>query len=138
MHLSCAICAEVIGPSDDLDVTPCGHVFHTGCMATWMSRSQTCPQCRNRCTTKSMVRLYLNVALNETLNEKDTETLQSKFDTMQLTLREQTAALRKRTEEVDKLKSSQKMARKTIVALEVELEKKELLLKTNIEVVGSY
>lgn len=136
MHLSCAICAETIGPSDDLSVTRCGHMFHTACMATWLARVKNCPQCRNRCTTETMVRLYLNVSLNDTVNDQDPITMQSQIDLLQINLRELKVNLKKRETELDVSKESQKMARKTIVGLETQLEQKEMLMKSNLEVVS--
>lgn len=137
MHLSCAICAETIGPSDDLSVTRCGHMFHTACMATWLARVKNCPQCRNRCTTDNMVRLYLNVSLNDTISEQDSSTMQGQIDTLQINMRELKVQFKNRESELSVLKESQKMARKTIVGLETQLEQKEMLLKSNLEVVSS-
>lgn len=138
MHISCSICAETICPSDELSVTRCGHMFHTGCMATWLGRVKNCPQCRNRCTTETMVRLYLNVSLNDTINEPDQNAMQSSIDSLQINLRETKVNLKKRETELDISKESQKMARRTIVGLETQLEQKEMLLKSNLEVVGIY
>ena len=42
---TCTICMESL--SSNLFVrTPCGHLFHRECLRTWMTRSPTCPQCR--------------------------------------------------------------------------------------------
>lgn len=135
MHLSCAICAETIGPSDELSVTPCGHMFHTACISTWMARAKNCPQCRNRCSTETMVRLFLNVSMNDSLLGQDPETLQTRIDTLQINLRETKTSLSKIETELETTKETQKMARKTIVGLEKKLEQKEMLLKSNLEVV---
>jgi len=68
---TCPICIDCLyGGSDDADMEmdtegdasmspmnsgristqfielPCGHRFHTGCLLTWVSRSNTCPTCR--------------------------------------------------------------------------------------------
>lgn len=132
MHLSCAICAETVAPSDEVSVTQCGHMFHTACMATWLERVKNCPQCRNRCTPGTMVRLYLNISLNDTIQDADPNALQRQIDSLQISQRETKVSLNKLKTE---LSESQKMARKTIVGLETQLEQKEMLLKSNLEVV---
>jgi len=41
----CAICRV----TQSLGVlTPCGHGFHTACMARWTAKSKTCPTCRRQ------------------------------------------------------------------------------------------
>lgn len=41
---TCNICTDVIG--EGAGVLPCGHVFHSNCVDTWLSEHNTCPQCR--------------------------------------------------------------------------------------------
>eukprot|EP01051_Picozoa_sp_SAG22_P010516 SAG22_NODE_951_length_6344_cov_2.683747_5_plen_465_part_00 len=46
--LSCAICLSDFGPENVVTVLPCAgkHVFHPGCIRTWLGRSVQCPLCR--------------------------------------------------------------------------------------------
>uniref|UniRef100_A0A7S4RLR2 RING-type domain-containing protein n=1 Tax=Alexandrium monilatum TaxID=311494 RepID=A0A7S4RLR2_9DINO len=45
---SCAICLEDFEGGDAVLPLPCGHVFHTRCIALWLSRSRSCPlRCRD-------------------------------------------------------------------------------------------
>lgn len=60
MHISCAICMETVCPWDSLIVTKCGHLFHRQCMTKWLERVENCPQCRQRSTSDTMRRFYLN------------------------------------------------------------------------------
>ncbi|KAK3066881.1 hypothetical protein LTR53_016580 [Teratosphaeriaceae sp. CCFEE 6253] len=43
--LSCAIDLESIAPAQAYAL-PCGHVFHTQCIETWLRESLECPTCR--------------------------------------------------------------------------------------------
>ena len=43
--MECPICYECVA-SPDSSRTPCGHVFHRACMASWLERATTCPSCR--------------------------------------------------------------------------------------------
>lgn len=40
MNISCSICAELFRNQNatDLQVTPCGHVFHNICLSQWLKR----------------------------------------------------------------------------------------------------
>ena len=43
--MECPICYECVA-SCESSRTSCGHVFHRGCMASWLERATTCPSCR--------------------------------------------------------------------------------------------
>ncbi|KAF3781705.1 Peroxisome biogenesis factor 10, partial [Nymphaea thermarum] len=49
-HVSdCVICMtaiELLQHSDDFMVTPCDHLFHSGCLQRWMDIKMECPTCR--------------------------------------------------------------------------------------------
>ncbi|KAG1367930.1 RING-H2 finger protein ATL40 [Cocos nucifera] len=43
----CTICLNVIEEGERVRLLPsCRHVFHVGCIDTWLSSSSTCPVCR--------------------------------------------------------------------------------------------
>jgi hypothetical protein len=42
----CPICLVGIARGEEIMATPCGHLYHRGCLARWMRRSLTCPLCR--------------------------------------------------------------------------------------------
>jgi len=47
---SCAICLSDFSGSDEIVLAPCEtsrHVFHRGCLASWLRTAQTCPLCRS-------------------------------------------------------------------------------------------
>lgn len=135
MQLSCAICAETIGPSDELNVTPCGHLFHTKCLNTWLNRSPTCPQCRNKVTARTLVRLFLNVSLNDTVHT-DPAQLQNENDGLELKIRTLDAKIRQQETELKTKKDGQLKARRTIVELEAQLEQKNMLIRMQDETVS--
>lgn len=41
---SCAICREPMVSARRL---PCGHIFHTACLRSWLEHNHTCPTCRH-------------------------------------------------------------------------------------------
>eukprot|EP01122_Echinamoeba_exundans_P013258 TRINITY_DN5757_c0_g1_i1.p1 TRINITY_DN5757_c0_g1~~TRINITY_DN5757_c0_g1_i1.p1 ORF type:complete len:665 (-),score=93.29 TRINITY_DN5757_c0_g1_i1:21-2015(-) len=41
---SCAICREHMTAARRL---PCGHIFHTACLRSWLEHNHTCPTCRH-------------------------------------------------------------------------------------------
>lgn len=44
---ACAICLAGWRPAETIRITPCGHVFHSGCFDPWLQASGTCGLCRN-------------------------------------------------------------------------------------------
>ncbi|KAK9061371.1 hypothetical protein SSX86_018552 [Deinandra increscens subsp. villosa] len=44
----CSICLADYMPPDVVRILPeCGHLFHVGCVDTWLKSNPTCPVCRN-------------------------------------------------------------------------------------------
>ncbi|KAL0860245.1 hypothetical protein ABMA27_010552 [Loxostege sticticalis] len=116
MHILCTICSDLVNQAENIFATKCGHIFHYNCLAQWIERSKSCPQCRNKVTDRCMFRIYPTIS-NETSGE-DVTTLQSRLDDAQLQLRQQKATAK---EKEDKL-----------TAITTELKKNEEVLK-NLE-----
>jgi hypothetical protein len=59
---SCSICVDEIRDGDTCTRTSCKHVFHKGCMDTWMSRKLECPLCRQEV---HLFKLHLSTRCSE-------------------------------------------------------------------------
>ena len=60
--MKCPTCYEpLISDSKNYIVTtPCGHLFHTNCVQSWIATgNQTCPQCRSSISKDKLLRIYL-------------------------------------------------------------------------------
>lgn len=117
MNLTCPICSDLLMPSDDVHMTPCGHSFHYACLLQWLQRSKTCPQCRNKCHEKSLIKVYFNIAANLDAPE-DSATLLHKLDNMTLSMREKEKKLKEFEDKDAANKVERKKMKKTLQALE--------------------
>ena len=43
---NCSICLEEIAMGAQTILLPCGHMFHSNCILTWLKKNNTCPLCR--------------------------------------------------------------------------------------------
>lgn len=132
-HLTCAICAANVRPSDVLCVTECGHMFHTYCMVTWLQQVENCPHCRNYCTIQSLVRLYLNFTSdcqNLMAAEEEIEELQTQLSDTQTQLQDREA-------QIEDFKREHDEAVKTIVELHEQLEQAHSILQVSMKLVSS-
>ena len=43
---SCCICLDEINIGAKTVLLPCGHMFHSDCIITWLKKNNTCPMCR--------------------------------------------------------------------------------------------
>ncbi|CAH2095080.1 unnamed protein product [Euphydryas editha] len=93
MNILCTICSNLIDQAENMYVTECGYLFHFNCISQWISRTKTCPRCRNKITKRSIFRVYPTIS-NETPTA-DAATLQSQIDDTLLQLREQTESFNK-------------------------------------------
>ena len=57
MRIFCSICADNI--DEDLCATRCAHTFHFDCLNQWLLHSKTCPQCRESCRPKDVLKLFV-------------------------------------------------------------------------------
>lgn len=126
MRLTCIVCRELLLPSDDVNVAPCGHFFHYTCWIGWLERyyqiflslstacedsdviccfpyrSKTCPQCRKKTTEKQLCRLYFNLAEGEGEEIEDAAAINSKLDSLSFNLRLKEKDLANVKEELEK------------------------------------
>ena len=80
MNFSCSTCLESFTPLCDISTTPCGHVFHTGCITKWLNKNRNCSQCRKHCIIQQIIKLYFSESQsgldeNITLNELEQKRL---------------------------------------------------------------
>lgn len=48
-HVDCRVCLNRFRPESVVNRLPCGHVFHKGCLETWLDyQHATCPLCRSQ------------------------------------------------------------------------------------------
>ncbi|KAI8419682.1 hypothetical protein MSG28_008372 [Choristoneura fumiferana] len=91
MHIQCTICSDLVNQAESLYVTKCGHIFHHQCLAQWIERSKSCPQCRNKVTERCMFRVFPTVSEG---SREDAATLQARLDHAALQLRTHQAQLK--------------------------------------------
>lgn len=164
MNISCSICAEVFrGPdAHNLHVTRCGHVFHNECLSKWLERyiliirlqnqmktiysmcfnhlfrKNTCPECRSKSTSSTVIRLYVNI-VDSTYDENadgppDLVGLQNENDNLKFRLIEKDGAIKSKEEALTRLQDENKKlntghskSRNVILALEQKLEQNKIL-----------
>ncbi|XP_053664774.1 E3 ubiquitin-protein ligase TRAIP [Anopheles marshallii] len=123
MNLVCPICSDLFVPSAEVNITPCGHMFHHLCLLQWLERSKTCPQCRDRCIATRLIKVYFNVTTNLDTTE-DNAALLDKLDNLTLKVREQDRQLKTFETSAAEHKNEQKKMRKTLLGLEEEVRTK--------------
>ncbi|SPP75899.1 E3 ubiquitin-protein ligase TRAIP [Drosophila guanche] len=132
LNLNCVICAELFAQSDEVYVTICGHLFHHNCLNQWLDRSKTCPQCRNKCTTRHIWRVYFNLA-NLDVSRIDVGSLQEQLDNAHLAVKMKEKEFNKVEQQLKELKDTQKKCLKTIAGLEQKVLKKDFLVSSYVE-----
>ncbi|GMY36103.1 E3 ubiquitin-protein ligase RNF181-like [Fagus crenata] len=45
-HDVCSVCIQSFRSGEGGKQVPCGHVYHATCIASWLSRHNSCPLCR--------------------------------------------------------------------------------------------
>ena len=60
MRVVCTICTDPI--QEDFCAAPCGHTFHHECLTQWLAHQKSCPQCREKCLPRSVIKLYTNTS----------------------------------------------------------------------------
>ncbi|XP_017079292.1 E3 ubiquitin-protein ligase TRAIP [Drosophila eugracilis] len=132
LNLNCVICAELFGQADEVFATVCGHMFHHSCLNQWLDRSKTCPQCRNKCTTRNIFRVYFNLA-NLDVSRIDVGSLQEQLDNAKLSLKMVEKERSKDEQALKNLKEIQKKCLKTVAGLEQKVQKKDFLISSYAE-----
>lgn len=56
--MRCTICTDII--KDDFCAAPCGHTFHFTCLTQWLAHQKSCPQCREKCLPRNVIKLYID------------------------------------------------------------------------------
>ena len=58
--MDCPTCWDSIDAESQVVSTPCGHVFHSDCIETWIDKGKkNCPQCRKKCSRKNIRPIFL-------------------------------------------------------------------------------
>ena len=86
MNIACSTCLESFTSGCDISTTPCGHVFHTGCITRWLNVNIDCPQCRKGCEIVQIIKLFFSesqsaIEENITMNELERLELELKEKT---------------------------------------------------------
>jgi hypothetical protein len=50
----CGICLEKYRLTDELNATPCLHIFHNKCIKRWLNEQIYCPKCKGNCTIENL------------------------------------------------------------------------------------
>ena len=80
MNITCSTCLESFTSGCDISTTPCGHVFHTGCITRWLNQNDHCSQCRETCVIRQIIKLYFSesqsaIEENITINDLEQKSL---------------------------------------------------------------
>ena len=54
--MECTICLESIDERTGSATLSCGHIYHFGCLARWILKTQTCPYCRHETNSFETIR----------------------------------------------------------------------------------
>jgi len=103
MNVNCSTCLELLTPSAELSSAPCGHVFHATCILQWLETGKNnCPQCRTKCTSKQLRRIYFTEGIDVTLSSQDSAALNNRVDSLTFQVRCLETEKKKACEERDK------------------------------------
>ncbi|XP_019850583.1 PREDICTED: E3 ubiquitin-protein ligase TRAIP-like [Amphimedon queenslandica] len=108
MKIGCVICAGTV-QKDAFAAAPCGHAFHLTCLNEWLKHQKTCPQCRESCTPRRTLRLYLEDAnttinMSSQLDQLSAQDLKEKLQEMESLSKEKDEALKKAKKELEEIR----------------------------------
>ena len=63
MNINCSTCLESFTSGCDISTTPCGHVFHTGCIE-WSNETTDCYHCQKACEIGQIIKLCFTESLS--------------------------------------------------------------------------
>ena len=80
INITCSTCLESFTSGCDISTTPCGHVFHTGCITRWLNQNDNCSHCREACEIRQVIKLYFSesqsaIEENITINDLEQKSL---------------------------------------------------------------
>lgn len=84
MRVVCVICTDHI--EENFSATPCGHTFHFECLSQWLLQAKSCPQCREPCKPKNVIKLF--ITSNELSQNNDLQSMDPKDMREKLSLQE--------------------------------------------------
>ena len=63
MNIACSKCARSFTWECDISTTPCGHVFHTGCIE-WSNETTDCYHCQKACEIGQIIKLSFTESIS--------------------------------------------------------------------------
>jgi hypothetical protein len=66
--MECTICFDPIDEKTGSATLSCGHIYHFGCLARWILKSQTCPYCRHE--TNAFETIHQDEELSEEADDE--------------------------------------------------------------------
>ena len=97
MKINCSTCLESFTSGCDISTTPCGHVFHTGCITRWLNQNDNCSQCREACEIRQIIKLYFSEsqsAIEENIKINDLEQKSLKLEEQRQTFERELTAIK--------------------------------------------
>jgi len=121
MNVNCSTCLELLSPSCELSSAPCGHVFHSNCIATWLETGKnSCPQCRSKCNSKQLRRIYFTEGVDVS-SQLDSNALQNKLDSLTFQVRCSETEKKKLQEQLSELTAQKIGTKEELKTLEQKL-----------------
>lgn len=119
MNVNCSTCLELLTPSCELSSAPCGHVFHSNCIARWLDTGKgNCPQCRTKCKNNQLRRIFFTEGIDISSQNLDTNVLQNKVDSLTFQVRCSDAEKKKLQDQVNELTAKQLAIKEDYVVIE--------------------
>ncbi|XP_038076840.1 E3 ubiquitin-protein ligase TRAIP-like [Patiria miniata] len=85
INACCTICHDHFEGDVVVSACPCGHTFHEDCLLKWLSTSLTCPQCRQRATGRTVIKLFFEAGSDT--SEDDPSKLKNELSALQAELK---------------------------------------------------